>query len=184
LTFKCPTCAAECTVDDKFKGRKLRCPKCKCKVLHLPDGRMEVLKPGQPLPASAQAAPGAQEESTAAIPFDALPGTDAAAPPQKAGFSWFTSQSESRQNAVILGAIALVAIVAVLVLVSLSENALIMALIVTAVIGATAIGLLSHAKAAARRQAAAAAASPAAGAKKEDDETQPMPSSTPGDKAP
>jgi DNA-directed RNA polymerase subunit RPC12/RpoP len=50
IQFACPSCKSACSVDDKFAGRKLRCPKCAARVLHVKDTRVELLTAGSALP--------------------------------------------------------------------------------------------------------------------------------------
>lgn len=97
LNMKCPACQAQCQVDDKFRGRKIKCPKCGTRVRHLPDGNFELLSMGQ-VPPPAPAAPPPPAEAPAG----------AEAPPPSAPvpvISTLAGQSESTQNAVVVLAV-------------------------------------------------------------------------------
>ena len=50
IQFACPSCSSTCSVDDKFSGRKQKCPKCGARVLHLKDREVKLLTAGSALP--------------------------------------------------------------------------------------------------------------------------------------
>lgn len=132
LEFQCPSCQAKCSVEDTFRGRKLRCPKCGTRIRHHLDGTMELLSVGEAAPAPAPAAWQAlsEPESAAAPPSPAPPAAEAAgvaapsapapaAPAPATGLvTKLTRQSESRQNTIVLTAVG-VALVAAVVLAGL-----------------------------------------------------------------
>jgi hypothetical protein len=85
-------------VGDEFAGRKMKCPKCRTRIRHHPGGQIELLTVGAPPPppaAGAVAVPPAEEKkgSTVAIP----------AVPEIVGK--LVSQSESKQNTVVIGGV-------------------------------------------------------------------------------
>lgn len=104
----CPACHARYPVDDKFRGRKIRCPRCGTRVRHLPDGQFEILSMGEvppPAPPPAAPAPGAAADPTRPVPEPAdVPLLSAA-----------VAGSESSQNRIV--ALALIHILAVGILV-------------------------------------------------------------------
>ena len=63
IQFACPSCKSTCSVDDKFKGRKIKCPRCGARVVHVQGAEVRMLTAGtvpsvatavtQPMPASA-----------------------------------------------------------------------------------------------------------------------------------
>jgi len=55
IKFVCPSCNAGCSVDDKFAKRKLKCPTCGARVLHLGENRVELLTAGAAVPAKPSA---------------------------------------------------------------------------------------------------------------------------------
>jgi len=89
IQFTCPSCSSTCSVDDRFSGRKLKCPKCGARVLHLGDRRVELLSAGTALPpkpaAAAESRPGEDPTpvATAVLPHSV---------------GEFVGQSESKQN--------------------------------------------------------------------------------------
>jgi hypothetical protein len=91
-------------VDDKFKGRKIKCPKCGARVVHVRDAQVELLTPGTPPAAGAATTVAAPAPLPAAAP-DAPPGeatpVATAVVPHLVGE--FVQQSERRQNVLILG---------------------------------------------------------------------------------
>jgi len=87
-------------VDDKFKGRKIKCPKCGARVIHVKDSQVEMLTPGTvPTAPSVSSAP---TEAAPAVPApsDATPVATAVVPHL---VGEFVQQKESRQNLLILG---------------------------------------------------------------------------------
>jgi hypothetical protein len=94
LNMKCPACQAQCQVDEKFRGRKIKCPKCGTRVRHLPDGNFELLSMGQvppPAPVPPPATPGAPPAGEAPPPSAPVP-----------VISSLAGQSESTQNTVVV----------------------------------------------------------------------------------
>lgn len=47
INFNCPSCSTRCLVRDDFRGRKLRCPKCRARLMHHLDGTVEILSLGE-----------------------------------------------------------------------------------------------------------------------------------------
>ena len=83
-------------MDDKFKGRKIKCPKCGARVVHVRDGHVELLTAGTaPAPAPAPTTPPAN-----AAPSEATPVATAVVPHM---VGEFVKQSESKQNVLIVG---------------------------------------------------------------------------------
>ena len=91
-------------MDDKFKGRKIKCPKCGARVVHVRDSHVELLTAGT-LPAAGAAAPAALPP----VPVEGAPGEATpeatAVVPHLVGE--FVQQKESRQNVLILGGLLL-----------------------------------------------------------------------------
>jgi hypothetical protein len=108
IQFACPSCSSTCGVDDRFKGRKLRCPKCGARVLHIADNRVELLSGGTapaPAPTTAPATPGAPP------PQDVTPLATAVMPHS---MGELINESESKQNFHIgIGLLVLFAVAAV-----------------------------------------------------------------------
>jgi hypothetical protein len=119
IQFTCPSCKSPCSVGDQFARRKIKCPKCGARVVHVKDSQVELLTAGTPPPppASAEAsaggpAPGAAPAAPAPpgppVPSEATPVATAVVPHL---VGEFVQQSESKQNTYIL--IGLVGVVAV-----------------------------------------------------------------------
>jgi len=90
-------------VDDKFKGRKIKCPKCGARVVHVKDAHVELLTPGTPpAPGAAPAAqaPAAATTEAVPVPSDATPVATAVVPHL---VGEFVQQKESKQNLLIGG---------------------------------------------------------------------------------
>ena len=105
IQFACPTCKATCSVDDKFAKRKVKCPKCGARVLHVKDSEVQLLTAGSPpteLAAPAVTAPLAPNPPQ---PSDATPVATAVMPH---AVGEFVKQSESKQNTMVI--VALVAV--------------------------------------------------------------------------
>jgi len=101
IQFACPSCKATCSVDDKFKGRKIKCPKCGARVVHVKDSQVELLTAGTPpAPNAAPAAPPVDAAETVPMPSDATPVATAVVPHL---VGEFVQQSESKQNVLIVG---------------------------------------------------------------------------------
>ena len=98
IQFACPSCKAICSVDDKFAKRKIKCPKCGARVLHLKDAEVQLLTAGS-LPTEAAApAVTAPLASGPPLPSDATPVATAVVP----AVSEFVRQSESKQNTMVV----------------------------------------------------------------------------------
>ena len=72
--FKCPGCDASHQLPDRVIGRKFRCPTCKAKVKHHPDGRIEIKEiapePGAPVPAGSPTSVSLQIENLEDYPVN------------------------------------------------------------------------------------------------------------------
>jgi hypothetical protein len=80
IKFTCPSCKTGCSVDDRFSNRKLKCPTCGARVLHLGDSRVELLTAGAvvpPKPAAPSAAATDVAPASAAPPKPAAPSGEA-----------------------------------------------------------------------------------------------------------
>jgi hypothetical protein len=97
IQFACPSCKASCSVDDKFKGRKIKCPKCGARVVHVKDSHVELLTAGTPpAPSAAPAAPDQVASApTEPVPTEATPVATAVVPHL---VKELVQQPESRQN--------------------------------------------------------------------------------------
>jgi hypothetical protein len=108
IQFACPSCKSACSVDDKFAGRKLKCPKCGARVLHSKDGGVKLLTAGSALPTK-PAAPSTASDATQ--PMSDVTPLATAVLPHSVGE--LVNASESKQNlyvgAGLLGFFALVA---------------------------------------------------------------------------
>lgn len=102
IQFACPSCASTCTVEDKFSGRKIKCPKCGARVIHVRDSKVELLTagtaPAAPPPPPASIPAGGPPP---AAPLDDATPVATAVVPQLVGE--FVRQSESKQNVLIVG---------------------------------------------------------------------------------
>jgi hypothetical protein len=91
-------------VDDKFQGRKIKCPKCGARVVHVKDAHVELLTPGTPpapsaAPAAAAPSPAPAPTTEAVpVPSDATPVATAVVPHL---VGEFVEQKESKQNFLI-----------------------------------------------------------------------------------
>lgn len=99
IQFACPSCKSTCSVDDKFKGRKIKCPKCGARVVHVRDNQVELLTAGSPLPA-APPPPAAGTPPAADPPGEATPVATAVVPHL---VGEFVRQDEKKQNTLIVG---------------------------------------------------------------------------------
>jgi|SRR5581483_116213 len=109
IQFACPSCSATCSVDDKHRGRKIKCPKCGARVLHREGVRVELLTAGSPPPPKAAPSASAPAE---AMPSDVTPLATAVLPHS---VGQLMDESESKQNRHIIAALlVLFAIVAVI----------------------------------------------------------------------
>lgn len=107
IQFACPSCKATCSVDDKYSGRKIKCPKCAARVLHVKGAEVRLLTPGTvpppqaPAVAASSAAPLPSAPSPAPpVPGDATPEATAVVPHL---VKEFVQQSESKQNLLVVG---------------------------------------------------------------------------------
>jgi DNA-directed RNA polymerase subunit RPC12/RpoP len=98
IQFACPTCKATCSVDDKFAKRKVKCPKCGARVLHVKDSEVQLLTPGSPPTEVAAPAVTAPLASAPPQPSDATPVATAVV-------GEFVKQSESKQNTMVVVAL-------------------------------------------------------------------------------
>jgi DNA-directed RNA polymerase subunit RPC12/RpoP len=109
IQFTCPSCKSACSVDDKFAGRKLKCPKCGARVLHSKEGGVTLLTAGSalpPKPAASSAATDATQPMTDVTPLAT------AVLPHSVGD--LVNASESKQNFYVgAGLLLFFAIVAV-----------------------------------------------------------------------
>jgi hypothetical protein len=86
-------------VDDKFKGRKIKCPRCGARVVHVKDTHVELLTPGTPpAPGAAPAPVSAAPTEAVPVPSDATPVATAVVPHL---VGEFVQQRESKQNFLI-----------------------------------------------------------------------------------
>lgn len=86
-------------MDDKFKGRKIKCPKCGARVIHVRDAHVELLTAGAPLAAPAPPLPSGTPPA-ADSPGEATPVATAVVPHL---VGEFVRQNESKQNTTIIG---------------------------------------------------------------------------------
>ena len=93
IQFHCPSCKSACSVDDKFAGRKLKCPKCGARVLHSKDGGVTLLTAGSALPPK-PAAPSTATDATQPM-SDVTPLATAVLPHSVGDL---VNSSESKQN--------------------------------------------------------------------------------------
>lgn len=101
IQFACPSCKSTCSVGDQYAGRKIKCPKCGARVVHLRDSKVELLTPGKtPVSAPTSAAAPPAVPPAGSPPGDATPVATAVVP-QSVGE--FVQQSESKQNVLIIG---------------------------------------------------------------------------------
>jgi hypothetical protein len=92
-------------VDDKFAKRKLKCPKCGARVLHLKDSEVQLLTPGTPPTEAMAPSVTAPVASGPPVPSDATPVATAVVPH---AVGEFVKQSEDKQNTmIIVGLVAL-----------------------------------------------------------------------------
>ena len=101
IQFACPSCKSTCSVDDKFKGRKIKCPKCGARVVHVRDAEVKLLTAGTvPAPGSSAPAPAPAPSPSDAPPTDLTPVATAVVPHL---VGEFVRQNESKQNTWIIG---------------------------------------------------------------------------------
>ena len=99
IQFACPSCRSTCSVDDKFKGRKIKCPKCGARVVHVQGAEVRLLTAGT-APAAAPSAPAPAPSPVDGSPGDATPVATAVVPHL---VGEFVRQNESKQNTWIIG---------------------------------------------------------------------------------
>ena len=159
IQFACPSCSSTCAVDDKFRGRKLKCPKCGARVLHREGVRVELLTAGSPLP------PKAPDAATAPAPVgtpvsDITPLATAVLPHS---MGQLMDESESKQNLhIVIGLLLLFAVVAIILGIALGLKLLVVGPIAV-VLSASGIYLWQHTRKIQRRIAERKAAHAAAG---------------------
>jgi hypothetical protein len=98
IQFACPSCKGTCSVDDKLAKRKLKCPKCGARVLHIKDSEVTLLTAGA-LPTEAMAPAVQAPVATSSPPGDATPVATAVVPH---AVGEFVKQSEDKQNTMII----------------------------------------------------------------------------------
>lgn len=107
IQFACPSCRSTCSVDDRYAGRKLKCPKCGARVLHLQGLEVKLLSPGSAVP------PKPAPPSTGAPPPEDVTPVATAVLPHSVGD--LVGRSESKQNltvgAGLLGFFGIVAVI-------------------------------------------------------------------------
>jgi len=140
IQFPCPSCSSTCSVDDKFAGRKLKCPKCGARVVHVKDREVKLLTPGSAVPPKPAAAGAASQEATQPL-SDVTPIATAVLPHS---VTELVTASESKQNLYIgAGLLLLFAVVSVILGFVLSVKLLIFAPIAV-VLSAVGIYLWLH----------------------------------------
>jgi DNA-directed RNA polymerase subunit RPC12/RpoP len=100
IQFACPSCKATCSVDDKFKGRKIRCPKCGARVVHVQGAEVRLLTAGTVHTAVTQPLPAPAPSPGDAPPSELTPVATAVVPHI---VGEFVRQDESKQNVWIIG---------------------------------------------------------------------------------
>jgi len=102
IQFACPSCKSTCSVGDQYAGRKIKCPKCGARVVHLRDSKVELLTAGTiPSIASATTVAAPPPVAPAGSPLNDATPLATAVVPQSVGE--FVQQSESKQNVLIIG---------------------------------------------------------------------------------
>jgi hypothetical protein len=120
IQFSCPSCSSTCSVDDRFAGRKLKCPKCGARVLHVKDREVQLLTAGSAIPSKPPAPAGGSP-----VPQDLTPVATAVLPHS---IGELVGQSESRQNLYVgAGLLGLFAIVAIFLGLALGVRLLVVA---------------------------------------------------------
>jgi hypothetical protein len=99
IQFACPSCKSICSVGDAFKGRKIKCPKCGARVVHVKDAEVRLLTAGT-LPPPGAPSPAPPPSPADAPPGDATPVATAVVPHL---VGEFVRQNESKQNTWIIG---------------------------------------------------------------------------------
>jgi hypothetical protein len=96
-------------VGDQFAHRKIKCPKCGARVIHVKDSQVELLTAGTAPPPAAAPVPGAAPAAPdTAPPSEATPVATAVVPHL---VKEFVQQSESKQNTyIVIGLVGVVAI--------------------------------------------------------------------------
>ena len=100
IQFACPSCKSTCSVDDKFKGRKIKCPKCGARVVHVQGAEVRLLTAGTAPAAAAPTAAAPAPAPADASPTDLTPVATAVVPHL---VGEFVRQNESKQNTWIIG---------------------------------------------------------------------------------
>jgi len=132
IQFACPSCSSTCSVDDKFAGRKLKCPKCGARVVHVKDREVKLLTAGSALPPK-PAAPSTAADATQ--PMSDVTPLATAVLPHSVGE--LVNASESKQNFYVgAGLLLFFAIVAVALGIILGQKLLILTPIAMVLIAA------------------------------------------------
>ncbi|HZE97954.1 MAG TPA: hypothetical protein VE981_13075 [Planctomycetota bacterium] len=127
IRFACPTCASTCSVDDKLSGRKIKCPKCGARVIHVRGAEVRLLSAG--VAPAAKPAAAAGPSAPASVPHSV---TD------------FVKASESKQN-LYIGVGLLLLFAAIFTILGIILNLKLLALIpITIVLVLAGIGLWLH----------------------------------------
>jgi len=93
IQFDCPSCKSACSVGDQFAGRKLKCPKCGARVVHVKDREVKLLTAGSAVPPK-PAAPSTANDATQPL-SDVTPLATAVLPHS---VTELVEKSESKQN--------------------------------------------------------------------------------------
>lgn len=98
IQFTCPSCKSTCSVDDKFAKRKIKCPKCGARVLHVKDSEVTLLTAGA-LPTEPAAPAVTAPLASPPVPSEATPVATAVVPH---AVGEFVKQTEDKQNTMII----------------------------------------------------------------------------------
>jgi DNA-directed RNA polymerase subunit RPC12/RpoP len=132
IQFACPSCKSACSVDDKFAGRKLKCPKCGARVLHGKDGGVTLLTAGSAVPPK-PAAPSTATDATQPM-SDVTPLATAVLPHSVGDL---VNSSESKQNFYVgAGLLLFFAIVATVLGIILGQKLLVVTPIAVVLVAA------------------------------------------------
>ena len=143
IQFACPSCSSTCSVDDRFAGRKAKCPKCGARVLHLKGSEVKLLTAGTALPPKPAATAGG-----APPPHEVTPLATAVLPHS---VGELVGQSESKQNLYVgAGLLGFFAIIAIMLGIMLGIRLLVV-LPIAVVLSASGIYLWLHTRKLKRR---------------------------------
>jgi hypothetical protein len=99
-------------VGDEFTGRKMKCPKCRTRIRHHKDGKIELLTVGEVPPPAARSVPAAGAAAPPAASEPAKRGSTVEIAVVPEMVKKLVSQSESKQNTIVIaGVIGFFAIV-------------------------------------------------------------------------